>query len=441
MSRLPAGPRWTLPATIGYLRDPYGALLGAERKYGDPYGFPSAFGRMFVTGSPAGAEAVFSADPDIFLALGAEVLGPVLGADNLILLSGARHKAMRKLQAPPFHARALSAYGHIILEVANARISQWPRDRVFDVHRTMQQISLEVILRTVFGQSASPERLAAVEKATLTLVAALKPSFMIIPSLRRSFGGLSAWARFKRARAAIERLFAEELRARRADGQPREDILAQLMAARDEDGQPLSDENLLTQIMNLVGAGYETTASSLAWALHAIHRDPAVKRMLGEELAMLPAGPWAPEVVARLPYLEAVCHETLRLNPVAPLTGRTLRTAFTLDGYELPAGAAIGVGIINIHRRADLYPEPERFRPERFLETKPTPYEFLPFGGGVRRCLGMAFALVEMKIVLAEVLTRVELRAAPGYQVRVVRRSVTLAPSEGMPVVVEGRAA
>jgi cytochrome P450 len=432
MSRLPAGPRWTLPATIGYLRDPYGALLGAERKYGDPYGFPSAFGRMFVTGSPAGAEAVFSADPDIFLALGAEVLGPVLGADNLILLSGARHKAMRKLQAPPFHARALSAYGHIILEVANARISQWPRDRVFDVHRTMQQISLEVILRTVFGQSASPERLAAVEKATLTLVAALKPSFMIIPSLRRSFGGLSAWARFKRARAAIERLFAEELRARRADGQPREDILAQLMAARDEDGQPLSDENLLTQIMNLVGAGHETTASSLAWALHAIHRDPAVKRMLGEELAMLPAGPWAPEVVARLPYLEAVCHETLRLNPVAPLTGRTLRTAFTLDGYELPAGAAIGVGIINIHRRADLYPEPERFRPERFAERQFGPFEYLPFGGSSRRCLGAAFALYEMKLVLAAVMTGRTLALADNAPARAAARSTVVGPARGV---------
>ncbi len=129
MSRLPPGPRWRLPPTLRYLRDPYGALLAAARKYGDPYGFPSAFGRMFITGSPAGAETVFSADPDIYLALGADLLGPILGADNLILLSGARHKAMRKLQAPPFHARAVSGYGRIILDVANAHIAKWPRDR------------------------------------------------------------------------------------------------------------------------------------------------------------------------------------------------------------------------------------------------------------------------------------------------------------------------
>lgn len=432
MSRLPPGPRWSLPPTLRYLRDPYGTLLATARKYGDPYGFPSAFGRMFITGSPAGAETVFSADPETFLALGADLLGPILGADNLILLSGARHKAMRKLQAPPFHARAVSGYGRTILDVANAQIAKWPRDQVFDVHRTMQQISLEVILRTVFGQSPSPERLQVVEDATLTLVRALRPSFMVLPSLRRSFGGLSAYARFKRARAGIERLFNEELNARRADGRPREDILAQLMAARDEDGKPLDDENLLTQVMNLVGAGHETTASSLAWALHAVHRDPAVKRTLGDALATLPAGQWDPDVVARLPYLEAVCHETLRLNPVAPLIGRTLRTAFTIAGYELPAGTAVGVGIINIHRRPDLYPEPERFRPERFAERQLSPFEYLPFGGSSRRCLGAAFALYELKLVLAAVMTGPRLALADGDEAHATARNTTVGPRRGV---------
>ena len=432
MSRLPPGPRWGLPQTLRYLRDPFGALLAAAKKYGDPYGFPSAFGRMFITGSPAGAETVFSADPDTYLALGADLLGPILGADNLILLSGARHKAMRKLQTPPFHARALSGYGRTILDVANAHIARWPRDRVFDVHRTMQQISLEVILRSVFGQSPLPERLQAVEEATLDLVRSLKPSFMMLPSLRRSFGGLSAYARFKRRRAGIARLFNDELDARRADGRPREDILAQLMAARDEDGKPLDDENLLTQVMNLVGAGHETTASSLAWALHAIHRDPAVKRTLGDALAALPAGPWDPAVVARLPYLEAVCEETLRLNPVAPLIGRTLRTPFTVAGYELPAGTAVGIGIINIHRRPDLYPEPERFRPERFAERQFGPFEYLPFGGGPRRCLGAAFALYEMKLVLAAVMTGPRLELADDDEAHAAARNTTVGPRRGV---------
>jgi cytochrome P450 family 110 len=432
MSHLPPGPRWGLPATIRYLRDPYGALLAAARKYGDPYGWPSAFGRMVITGSPAGAQTVFSADPDNYVALGAEVLGPVLGESNLILLSGDRHKAMRKLQAPPFHARALSGYGGIILEVARAHVARWPRDRTIDVHRTMQRISLEVILRTVFGETATPGRLLAVEKATLAVVGALKPSFMFIRGLRRSFGGLSAWARFQRARAGIARLFADELRLRRADERPREDILSQLMAARDEDGQPLSDDDLQTQVMNLIGAGHETTASALAWALHAVHRDPGVKRALVEALGRLPPGPWDPEAVARLPYLEAVCHEALRLNPVAPLIGRTLRTGLTLEGYDLPAGISVGVGIVNIHRRADLYPEPERFRPERFVERQFGPFEYLPFGGGARRCLGAAFALYEMKLVLAAVMVGPSLELADDDGARAAARNTTVGPARGV---------
>ncbi len=387
---------------------------------------------MVITGSPGGARTVFSADPDTYVAIGADVLGPILGESNVILLSGDRHRAMRKLQAPPFHARAMSAYGSVILEVANAHVAKWPRDCTIDVHRTMQQISLDVILRTVFGEAATPDRLAAIKKATLGLVGALKPSFMFIRGLRRSFGGLSAWARFQRARAAVMRLFADELRARRADGRPPEDILSQLMAARDENGQPLSDEDLFVQVINLVGAGHETTASSLAWALHAIHRDAAVKRALGEALAALPPGPWDPEKVAGLPYLEAVCHEALRLNPVAPLIGRTLRTGLTLEGYDLPAGVSVGIGIVNIHRREDLYPEPERFRPERFLERQYGQFEYLPFGGGARRCLGAAFALYEMKLVLATVMTGRSLELADDKAARAAARNTTVGPARGV---------
>jgi cytochrome P450 len=169
--------------------------------------------------------------------------------------------------------------------------------------------------------------------------------------------------------------------------------------------------------------------------------DPRVRDRLLDELREAGAPRLDPHAVTRLAYLDAVCRETLRLTPIVPLVGRRLTRPMTIGGVDLPAGVVAAPCIYLAHRRADRWPEPGRFRPERFLESKPTPYEFLPFGGGVRRCLGMAFALVEMKIVLAEVLARVELRAAPAYQVRVVRRSVTLAPSEGMPVVVERRVA
>jgi cytochrome P450 len=386
---------------------------------------------MVITGSPAGAQTVFSADPNTFVAIGADLLGPILGEDNLILLSGDRHKAMRKLQAPPFHAHAISTYGRIILDVANAHIAKWPRDRAIDVHLTMRQISLDVILQAMFGRS-TPAREAAAAKATLTLIGALKPSFMFIRGLRRPFGGLSAWARYQRARALGMRMLADELSARRSDERAREDILSLLMAARDEEGQPLSDESLLTQVMNLIGAGHETTAGALAWALHAIHRDPEVKRLLVEALAGLPSGPWDPDAVARLPYLEAVCHEALRLTPVAPLIGRTLRSPLTLEGYDLPAGISVGVGVLNIHRREDLYPEPDRFRPQRFLERQFGPSEYLPFGGGSRRCLGAAFALYEMKLVLATVMARSRLALADDRVPRAVVRNTVVGPAGGV---------
>lgn len=426
MTRLPPGPGSALVNTLKYLRDPYGLLLETARRYGEPHSWPSFLGRMVVTGDPAGVRTLFSADPDTFLAIGAEVLGPVLGESNLILLSGERHRAMRKLQMPPFHGARMRAYGRIILDAALEHAARWPDDRPIPIHRTMQEISLQVILEAVLGLR-EPRARETFKEAVLALIAALKPSFMFMESLRRPLLGLSAWARFQKRRAHASALFEEELRARRASPEPRDDILSLLLAARYEDGSALTDDELLTQMMNLIVAGHETTASSLAWAFHHIHREPAVKARLVEELRGLPE-PLDPEAVARLPYLEAVCSEALRLDPVAPLIGRTLRKGLTLQGFDLPPGISVGISVLQVHRRADLYPEPERFRPERFLERSFTPFEYLPFGGGARRCIGAAFALYEMKLVLAAILRKYDLRPANDAPVRVAVRNTTVGP-------------
>jgi cytochrome P450 len=426
MNGLPAGPRNTLLITLKYLRDPYGTLLETARRYGEPFMWPSFLGNMVVTGDPAGIRTLFAADPDTYLALGAELLGPVLGESNLILLGGERHRAMRKLQMPPFHGARMRAYGRIIIDAAQEHAARWPRGQPIPIHRTMQQISLLVILEAVLGLREPGSR-EAFKTAVLAAIAALKPSFMFIEALRRPLLGLSAWARFQRTRAHTLALFQEELRARRASSEPREDILSLLLSAQYEDGTALTDEELLTQVMNLVVAGHETTASSLAWAFHHIHRDPAVKARLVEEVRGLPE-PLDPESVAHLPYLEAVCSEALRLDPVAPLIGRRLRKGLTLQGFDLPAGIAVGISILQVHRRADLYPEPERFRPERFLERSYTPFEYLPFGGGARRCLGAAFALYEMKLVLATILRKYDLRPASDAPVGVTVRNTTVGP-------------
>ncbi len=426
MNGLPPGPGSTLVTSLKYLRDPYGTLLETAQRYGEPYTWPSSFGPMVVTGDPAGIRTVFAADPDTYLALGAELLGPVLGESNLILLSGERHRAMRKLQMPPFHGERMRAYGQIIIGTAQELSAGWTRGQPIPIHRTMQQISLQVILEAVLGLR-EPRTRETFKTTVLALIAALKPTFMFIEALRRPMLGLSAWARFQRIRAHVAALFEEELRARRASPESREDILSLFLSARYEDGTALTDDELLIQMMNLIVAGHETTASALAWSFHHIHREPVVKARLVEELRSLPE-PLDPESIARLPYLDAVCSEALRLNPVAPLIGRKLRKGLTLQGFDLPPGVAVGISILQVHRRADLYPEPERFRPERFLERHFTPFEYMPFGGGARRCIGAAFALYEMKLVLAAILRKYELRPASDAPVRVAVRNTTVGP-------------
>jgi cytochrome P450 len=409
------------------LRDPFGSLLEAAESFGDPYTWPTFLGKMVITGDPAGLKTLLSADPDIYQALGADLLGPVLGRNNLILLSGERHRAMRKLQNPQFHGARLAAYGRVITTIAETHVGRWPREQPFPIQETMQAISLDVILQAVLGLS-DPTSRVAFKEAVLSVVAALKPSFMFFPALRRPMLGLSAWARFHRHRAAAAALFEKELAVRRASPAVGEDILSLMVASRKEDGTAFDDDELLEQMMSLIGAGHETTASALTWALYHIHRDPQVKARLLEELRGN-AAPLDPEAITRLPYLDAVCSEALRLNPVAPLVGRTLRGGLVLKGYDLPPGVSVGIGIVNVHRRPDLYPEPELFRPERFLEREYSAFEYLPFGGGSRRCLGAAFAVYEMKLVLATVLRTPNLRLVSDAPVRAALRNTTVGPA------------
>jgi cytochrome P450 family 110 len=427
-TRLPPGPRSTLLSTIKFVRNPFGRLLDAARRYGEPFSLPSFVGKFVVTGDPAGVKTILSADPDTYDPVGAQFVEPVLGESSVILASGERHRALRKLETPPFHAARMRTYGELILRVAEEHVGRWPRGRAVPVHHTMEEITLELILRGVFGVDQADKR-HAMRKALPAMIAAIDPSFLFFRRLRLRLFGLSPWARFQRRRQRVAALFQEELDARRRDDQSRRDILSMLMAARYDDGSAIPDEDLLAQMITLAIAGYEPTANTLAFALHYIHRDPAVKARLIEELASLPSGPLDPDAAARLPYLDAVISETMRIAPIQPLVGRTLRRGMTLQGYELPPGINVGIGILNVHRRPDLYPEPERFRPERFLERSFTPFEFLPFGGGARRCIGTAFALYSMKLVLAAVMRSHSLRPVNRAPLRLVLMKTIVSPA------------
>jgi cytochrome P450 len=308
-------------------------------------------------------------------------------------------------------------------------MESWPIGQSFPIHREMRTITLEVILRTVFG--AEGARLDELRTLLERYARVATKLIWLWPPLQVDLGPLSPWGRLVRLRRDLDAFLFAEFARRRAEGVGgREDVLSLLLAARDENGEPMSDEELRDQMMTLLFAGHDTTATSLAFAFHNVLRHPDVLERLRADVAQ-----------GRAEYVEATAKETLRLNPIVSEVGRVLARPMHIGGWDLPAGVAATPCIYLTHRRPDLWPEPERFDPERFIGRRPSPYEFFPFGGGVRRCLGMAFALYEMKIVLAEVLSRVELRLATGYRMQQVRRSITLAPSRGMPVVVARRAA
>jgi cytochrome P450 len=420
MSRLPPGPSLALVQTLRYLRDPYGIYSAYLEKYGDPFTLAGAGGPMVVTGTPEGVRTILSAPPEGYAAFGADLLAPVLGEYSMMLLSGEAHRASRRLLAPPFHSARMRLYGRVMQECTRQQIEPWLARQPFPLFPVTQAISLAVMVRAVFGVT-EPERVQAYERALIDVLEAVNPSFLFIAALRRNFGGVGPWARFVRRRERIEALLLDEFASRRREQQPREDILSLLLSARYEDGSPMSDTDIIGQLMTLLAAGHETTAISLSWALYLLHGHEQVLERLRDELRTLPDDA-DPDAVARLPLLEAVCHETLRLHPITPIIARALVAPLELMGYQLPAGVSVGASILLVHRRADLYPEPEQFQPDRFLTRSYSPFEFLPFGGGVRRCIGAAFALYEMKLVLATLLRSyrfsLETTADPGHAVR-----------------------
>jgi cytochrome P450 len=424
----PTGPRSELLTLWRYLRDPHGATLRAFERYGDPHTTTFAGRPMVTTGNPELVRAILGADPDQFEAFGSELLGPILGEESLLILSGPRHRAARKLLTPPFHGERMRAYGTLIRDIVRERVAAFASGEIIVAQKLAQSISLEVIIRAVFGiqDRASIVRF---QHVLVELMAALKPSLMFTPMLRRSLFGLGPWARLQRAMRASEALVLAEIasRRRRAAG---EDILSLLLDVRYDDGTPMSDLQLYETLMTLLVAGHETSAVALAWACYWILRDEAIhERLLGEL-----RGAADIEAIARIPYLEAVCNETLRLEPIAPAILRKVRSPFRLGEYLVPRDALVSASVIKLHLDPSLYPEPHAFRPERFLGSPRPPHEFLPFGGGARRCIGAAFALYEMKIVLATLLTSGTLRLCNPKPPRVVQRNTIIGPRDNVDI-------
>ena len=358
------------------------------------------------------------------------ILKPILGARSLLLLEGADHLAHRKLMLPSFHGERMRSYGPILEEIVDAEIDSWPLGEEFAIHPRMQAVTLEVILRVVFGVADGPrlERLRVL--LTNVLEETSSPFSQLIGLATRRFGGRGPWAKFEgRLREVDELLYAEIAEHRtRGDLEDRDDILSALMLARFEDGESMTDTELRDQLMTLLLAGHETTATALAWTFDLLLRHQTSLQCLRDSLED-----------GEDDYLRATISESLRLRPVVPLAGRRLAKDLEADGLTLPAGTDVTPAIWLTHTRADVYPEPFAFRPERFLEDSPDTYAWIPFGGGIRRCIGASFAEFEMRIVLREVLTRCELRKASPMPESIGRRNITLSPRDGTPVVLTAR--
>jgi cytochrome P450 len=384
------------------------------------------------------------------------VLTPIVGSRSLLVLQGADHLAHRKLMLPPFHGERMRSYEPIVEEIVTAEIDSWPLGEEFAIHPRMQAVTLEVILRVVFGVADGPrlERLRVV--LTKVLEETASPFTQLIGLASRRFGGRGPWAKFEGQLKAVDELLYAEIAERRAGGgfEERDDILSMLMQARFEDGAApsaeggseiagdderdraerdgdrMSDTDLRDQLMTLLLAGHETTATALAWTFDLLLRHAEPLRRLRDSLE-----------AGEEDYLRATISESLRLRPVVPLAGRRLAKDLVVDGLDLPAGTDVTPAIWLAHTRADSYPEPFAFHPERFLEEAPDTYAWIPFGGGIRRCLGAAFAEFEMRIALREVLTRCELHKASPAPERIGRRNITLSPRDGTPVVLTARQA
>jgi cytochrome P450 len=426
LAGLPPGPDSApLRQALEWVRAPTPMLESCAARYGDPFTLRLAgMGTIVMLSDPEAIRQVLTGDADVLRSGAANrALGAVLGRQSLLLLDGSEHLRERRLMLPPFHGERMRAYADLIAEVAGRHVHRWPAAEPFAVASSMQELALEVIARAVFGVE-EPGSTRELQRRLKRLLDTLGKRWRLLGLLLLRPDGLSVrvWRRFGRAIHPVDELLLAEIGRRRRDPElaSKEDILSLLLQARDEDGSALDDEHVRDELMTLLAAGHDTTATALAWTLERLARQPALQERAAAGGA---------------DYLDAVVKETLRLRPVIPFVVRELAADYKVGGRTYPAGVKLAPCVWLVHRRPDIYGAPEEFRPERFLERAPGTYSWIPFGGGVRRCLGASFALFEMRIVLEVVLRSGRLRSPDAAPEPMGRRGITMAPARGGRVV------
>jgi len=442
---LPPGPKgFPLWQGFRFRGRPTAFIEDCTRRFGDAFTCRFGVGPPTVFFSDPGAiKDILTGDPEVLRGGQATAFFSFfLGENSLLMLDGDRHARERRLLLPPFHGDRMRAYCDVTREITERAVAGWPLGEQFPVYRALEQITLDVILQAVLGLEGPrlPHARDRVVPYT-SYTSGLGMVLLINPRLRVDLGRLSPWGRFLRVRRGVDQLLLAEISRRRAEGTAgRNDVLSLLMEARYEDGEGITDEDLRDKMITLLFAGHETTSTALAWAVQRILARPDVlEKIRAEVRAVAGNGPIESQHLARFEYLDAVIKETLRLHPPVHMVARLLRDPTRIGGWMLPAGVVAAASIYATHRRPDCWPEPERFHPEHFIGRRPGPYEFLPFGGGHRYCIGAEFAGRQMKVILATVLDRIELRSASRAPARPAYKMVTVAPADGVPVIAERR--
>jgi cytochrome P450 len=416
-----------------WIARPVPFLERCNRRYGEMFTVRFPIGKIVFLSNPETIKEIFTGDPDVLHAgeANATPLEPLMGKNSVLLLDGPEHMRQRKLMLPSFHGERMQRYGDLMREIAEDEIKRWPVGDPFPLRPRTQAITLEIIMRAVFGIDDA-ERLAHLrDRLGRLLDIGMQPralaSIVLLP-LRRTIGR-RVWERFQRLRTDVDEVLYDEIARRRTapDIAERDDVLSILVQARDEQDKSLTDVELRDELITLLVAGHETTATTLAWAFDQLLRHSRELERLQAEV----------DTGESDEYLDAVIKETLRVRPVIPGVVRKLTAPIELNGYRIPAGVRVAPNIYLTHRRPDVYPEPERFMPERFLGQPPDTYSWIPFGGGIRRCLGASFALYELKVVIPAILRNVTLRAVGDQPESIRRRAITFVPGRDAMVIVE----
>jgi len=434
---LPPGPTYPkMIQGIGFWARPLSYLERCRARYGKRFTLRLPVAPPFVMLSdPEEAKQVFTAAPEVLHpGEGAKVLEPIVGRNSVLLLDEDAHMSQRKLMLPAFHGEKMAALSGLMAEVAEREVAGWPRDEALELHPRMQHLTLEIILRAAFGLDPGP-RLDALRERLGAMLAFGDRAISLMPPPPDS---RAAWvlervgplADFARVQAEADVLIFELIEERRREDAERDDILAMFLQARHEDGSPMSEQELRDELMTLLVAGHETTASSLGWAFAALPRNPAVLRRLTDEI----------DAGEEDSYLTATIQETLRRRPVLPNVGpRLTMEPVEIGGWLYPAGVCVIPNAYLLHHDSDNYADPYAFRPERFLDDPPGTYTWIPFGGGRRRCLGASFAMEEMKLVLRTVLGTCEVRTGGAGPEVARRRNITVRPGGGARAVLGER--